>query len=275
MRLHLFAHTAILFAAAQILGLVVADQLHALVFPTIERVAAPALPLAYFLIAFFLATLFLLVLHTLHKGAVVYRILFCGAVFVGLLKLFELVFPLPLAIGITLIFLFGFFLVPVVWAHDIIVIAASAGIGPVIGLQFTPFSALALLVILSIYDLVAVFVTRHMVAMAHHLIKSQASFALMIAERWSGFRQPLSRVQPGSGYLILGGGDIIIPMFFTTTVYLEQPASAYAAIVGMILGCFANHVWLMERRTPLPALPFITLGGALGMVIGSLMTNGI
>ncbi len=270
MRFHLFAHTAVVFGVAQALGLVVADQLHALVFPTIERAAGSQSPY-YFLIAFFIATLFFLVLHALHKGAIVYRIFFCAAAFVGLLKVFELVFPLPLAIGITLVFLFGFFLVPVVWAHDVIVVVASAGIGSVIGLQFSILSALAVLAILSVYDLIAVFVTKHMVAMSHHLIKSQASFSLMIAERWRDFRLPLTAVQPGSGFLIVGGGDIIIPMFLTTALYLERPFLAYSAIAGMILGMFANHVWLMERRSALPALPFIALGAVLGVAGGFLL----
>lgn len=267
MRPHLFFHTALLFIAAQITSLVVTDQLRAVLFPSISQVSS-AQSLMYFLIIFFSVTLFLLVLFQLYRGGYIYRILFTAVCFIGLFKVFELVFPSSLALTVSLIFVLGLYLIPAVWTHNVIVIVASAGIGPVFGLQFSMSAAFILLAILSLYDVIAVFITRHMVGMAHEMIKNQASFALIIPEHWKDFRSPLSSVRPGSGFLIVGGGDVILPMFFTTSLYLYQPQLAYWAVGGMAGGLFFNHMWLMNHRRPLPALPFIALGAALGCALG-------
>lgn len=274
MRFHLFVHTALLFGIAQLVALVVADQLHALVFPTM-RSANDAQSLFYFLIVFFAITIFLMILFQLYRGKLMYRILFAAVAFIGLLKVFEIVFPLELSIAVAVIFLLGLFLVPTVWAHDIIVIIAAAGIGPVFGLQFSVGASLILLGVLSVYDLIAVLMTKHMVHFAHEMIKHQASFALLVPEHYADFRAPLSRVLPGSGFLILGGGDVILPMFLTTSLYLMQPALAYGAIGGMLFGMFVNHVWLIERRSALPALPCITLGALLGIASAFLILGGV
>lgn len=267
LRLHLFVHTALLFFAAQFTALMVTDQLKALVFPSITTVSDQQ-SLIYFLIVFFSVTLFILVLFQFYKGKFLYRLIFASIAFIGLLKVFELVFPFSLSIFVALVFLFGLFLVPNVWAHDLIVIVASAGIGPIFGLQFSVSAALLLLAILSVYDFIAVFVTRHMEPLAHAMIANQASFALLIPEHYADFRAKLTAVRPGSGFLIFGGGDVILPMFLNASLYLVYKPLAYWAIAGAILGIFLNHLWLIESRKPLPALPFITLGSVLLVAIG-------
>lgn len=270
MRFPLFIYTAILFFLAQSTALVVADQLRALVFPSPATVGSTA-PLIYFLIVFFATTLFFLILFQLYRGKFFYRLLFTLVAFVGLVKVFEIVFPLSLSLAVALIFIIGLYIVPLVWAHDIIVMVAAAGIGPVFGLQFSPMLAGTLLIILSLYDVVAVFITRHMLTLAHEMVRSQASFALLIPERFKDFKAPLSRVQPGSGFLILGGGDVVLPMLFTTSVFLINEHASYATIAGMVAGLFANHAWLMKHRRPLPALPFITLGAFGGLAVGMIL----
>ncbi|MEK7619113.1 MAG: presenilin family intramembrane aspartyl protease [Patescibacteria group bacterium] len=267
LRLHLFAHTALLFFAAQFTALVVTDQLKALVFPSITTVSDQQ-SLVYFLIVFFSVTLFLLILFQFYKGRFLYRLMFASIAFIGLLKVFELVFPFSLSILVAVTFLLGLFLVPNVWAHDLIVIIASAGIGPIFGLQFSVSAALILLVILSIYDFVAVFVTKHMVGLAHAMIANQASFALLIPEHYADFRAKLTDVRPGSGFLIFGGGDVILPMFLNASLYIMYKPLAYWSIGGALFGMFLNHLWLMETRRPLPALPFITLGSILAIAVG-------
>lgn len=267
MRLRLFFHTAFLFILAQSLGLVVADQLLAMAFPTAE--SAP-LTMVQFLILFFSVTVFMLILFQLYRGKVLYRVLFGAALFIGLLKIFELVFPTSLSLIVALFFIAGLALLPQIWVHDLIILLAAAGIGPVFGLQFQWHMALVMLAILSVYDFIAVFITRHMILLAHEMIRHQASFAFIIPEKFRDFKAYLSAVRPGGGFLILGGGDIILPMLLTASLYSLDPRSAYYCIGGMVAGLLCNHVLLMKSRHPLPALPFITLGATLGIAIALL-----
>lgn len=267
LRLHLFFHTALLFFASQALALVVTDQLRSLVFPTVTAMA-DGKAIVYFLFVFFAATLFMLILFQVYKGQFAYRLLFSLAAGVGMLKVFELVFPFSLALVMTGVFLLGLYLVPLVWAHDIIVVVAAAGIGSVFGIQFSIPSAIIVLLLLSVYDFIAVFFTRHMVTLAHEMIRHQASFALIVPERYADFRTALSQIRPGSGFLLLGGGDVVLPMLFSASVYVQDPLLAWWAVAGMLVGVFLNHMWLVERRHPLPALPFIACASILFFAIG-------
>ncbi len=269
LRPHLFFNTALLFFIAQTTALVVADQLQAIQFPVVS--AADFSPLFYFLASFFAATLFLLILFQVYRGSFLYRLLFILAAFFGLMKVFEIVFPVSLAMLASLVFISGLFIVPTVWAHDIIVIIAAAGIGPIFGLQFTVTKAALLLLILCVYDVAAVYWTKHMVTLAHEMVKHKASFALIIPEHYRQFKALLSQVVPGSGFLILGGGDVILPMFFTVPLFLAHPQSAYWAVTGELVGLYANHLWLMTHRKALPALPFIVLGAFVGAGLFQLM----
>ncbi len=266
-RFQLFTYTVVLFAAAQGLALFIAEQL-ANIRPLSTPAITDGMSVVYFLLFFFAVTLFFLVLFHIYKGNLLYRIIFIATVFAGLLKMFELVFPQLLAALVAAVFIVGLFLLPLVWMHDLIVLFAGAGIGAIFGLQFHWTFAAILLVILSLYDIIAVFVTRHMVTLAHELIKRSCTFALIIPEHIAQFRASLMAVGPGSGFLILGGGDIVLPMFLTASAYAARPLAGWSAIGGMCIGVFLNHLWLTWSRVPLPALPLISLGGILGTCIG-------
>lgn len=266
-RLQLFLYTVLLFAVAQGLALFVAEQLSAIRSITTTSLSE-GMSALYFLIFFFAVTLFFLVLFHVYKGNALYRIIFVITVFAGLLKIFELVFPTSLSAIVAVVFIIGLFLLPLVWVHDLIVLFAGAGIGAIFGLQFHWTFAMILLVILSFYDIIAVFITKHMVTLAHELIKRSCTFALIIPEHIIQFRASLMAIRPGSGFLILGGGDIVLPMFLTASAYAARPIAGWCAIAGMCAGVFLNHIWLTSSRVPLPALPLISLGGIAGTFIG-------
>lgn len=269
-RFQLLAYTLILFATAQGLALFVAEQLANISVPQ-TALRANGMPIILFLIFFFAVTLFFLVLFHIYRGNALYRLIFVVTVFAGLLKMFELVFPSALAAIVAGVFIVGLFLLPLVWIHDLIVLFAGAGIGAIFGLQFHWTFAMMLLGILSLYDIVAVFITKHMVVLAHELIKRSCTFALIIPEHILQFRANLMAIQPGSGFLILGGGDIVLPMFLTSSAYVARPFAGWCAIAGMCIGVTLNHVWLTHSRVPLPALPLISLGGILGTLAGLLL----
>lgn len=270
MKFRLFIFTAMLCAGASLLSLLVSLQL----FGGISRAnmvqAEGSYSLVVFLALFFSITLFFLLLIRLHRGQWLYRMIFSLALFFGLVNVFGIAFPLMFSVFVSGIFLLGFFLIPTVWIHDLIVLVAAAGIVPMFGVQFTEESAMLLLVILSVYDCIAVFVTKHMLALAHHMIASQASFAFFIPERFSDFSLPMSAVRPGTGFMVLGGGDIILPAILLVVVGRENILLALVGIIGLMVGLFVNHILLVVYRRPLPALPLLTLGSIIGISIGKI-----
>ncbi len=270
LRFHLFLHTALLFSISQGIALAIIDQLRNLALVE-SSISQSEIPFFQFLLFFFAATAFFLILLQLYKGVFLYRFIFFIIVFTGLLKVFELVFPFSLSIIVSGFFIGGLLLLPLVWVHNLIVVLAGAGIGAVFGLQFQWEYAYLLLGALSVYDGIAVLVTRHMISLAHELIKRQATFALFIPERWRDLRVNLSNIKPGSGFLILGGGDVVLPMIFLTSLYLQKPQYVLGVFIGMLGGLFLNHYILVRMQKPLPALPLITLGAFIGLVVNNFL----
>ncbi len=270
MHLKLFFHTIGLFVGGQLLALVVSQQLKSIAPLGELTTSRGVFDILSFLMLFFAATLFLVVLFQLHKGRLVYRSVFIVLTFLGLFKLFELVFPSSLSALVAGVFILALYIVPTVWAHNLIVLLASSGIGPLFGMQLRWDFAAAVLVVLSIYDVVAVYVTKHMVELSHAMIKHQASFALLVPERMRQFSTSLFEVKPGSGFLIFGGGDVIMPMIFLVSVFMASSTFAFWALGGMVLGILLNHLLLVHYRHPLPALPLIALGAFIGIAGGFL-----
>lgn len=267
MKLRLLFNTILLYVIAQGLAIVATDQLKDLPVPYISMSGEP-ISLMHFLLLFFAATVFLLILFEFARGKILFRLFFVSVLFVGLTKLFELVFPLSLSLIVSSMFIAAVFLLPIIWTHDMIVILASAGIGPLFGMQFSWELAAILLVILSLYDFIAVFITHHMVTLEHEMLRHQSSFALIVPEFGHDFKAHLASVLPGSGFLILGGGDVVLPMFLSTSAFVFDPILGVWVMAGTVFGVFLNHMLLMSLRHPLPALPFITLGAFIGLLFG-------
>lgn len=265
----LFLHTAGIYALAQFLALVVTRELKDMPLPFLP-IAGQGASLISFFIFFFAATIFIFLLLEYRRGRFLYRSLFAIVLFVGLSKVFELVFPQGLSMVIAIIFIIGLFLLPIIWVHDVVVVIAAAGIGPMFGLQFSWQSTAFILIVISIYDVIAVFMTRHMITLTEEMIRHQASFALIIPEKWQEFKYSLSAVHPGTGFLVVGGGDVVLPMLLTSSAYLIQPALAWWIAAGTLLGVFLNHGLLVAYRRPLPAMPFLTFGAFVGLTFGFL-----
>lgn len=272
MKFRLYLTTAALSGAAYLLSLYMTSELAGVV-----GVSSPAMidqgakPLLLFLALFASATAFLLLLFRVYRGQFLYRLMFSLVVFLGLLKLFETVFPLEFSAIVAAVFLAGFFIIPTVWTHNAIVILASAGIGPVFALSFSESAAWILLLFLSTYDIIAVFVTKHMITLAHALVRSRATFALFVPERLRDFWAHVSVVRPGAGFLIFGGGDLVIPMLYLSTVARENMGAAVLGAYGCLVGIFCNHLFLVVYRRPVPALPLISLGALIGVAMGKLL----
>lgn len=270
MKPSLYLTTAFLSGAAYVLSL----------YATSERsmlgISGPAMvagggdidELLLFLLFFAVATAFMVVLFRIYRGTGLYRVLFSLVTVLGLMKLFETVFPIEFSVTVALVFLLGLFVVPTVWTHDVIVILASAGIGSMFALNFSEYTAIALLLILSLYDGIAVIITKHMVALAHEMIRHQATFALFIPERLRGFSAAIGTIRPGAGFLIFGGGDLVLPMIYLSVIARESTALAGYGVGGALAGQLLNHMFLTTLHKPIPALPLIALGAIGGVALG-------
>jgi len=142
--------------------------------------------------------------------------------------------------------------------------------------QWGIFWAFILLLIISIYDIIAVKKTKHMVKLAKFQTESKLFAGLSIP--YSKIGKPKKNVKLKKGKVkiaILGGGDIAFPLIFAGTVmqklmitHLEWVGFLKTLIIPLCV-TFALLFLLTKGREDkfYPAMPFLSIGCFIGYLI--------
>jgi presenilin-like A22 family membrane protease len=184
--------------------------------------------------------------------------------------------PLPVAVAIAVVFGTFWYLVPLVWLHNLVLILAVSSVGAVFGRFITPWTAMAIILALAIYDFLAVRF-RFMLWMADRLSQINALPALIIPKDYSEWnfnlkkREKIIEVNPADReYSILGGGDIAFPCLLTASVYFAQglAPAAIIAVLGLLglVSVYAIQAVFLKGK-PMPALPPIAAFTLVGLLI--------
>ena len=143
------------------------------------------------------------------------------------------------------------------------------------------FAAFMLLILISIYDYIAVFRTRHMVKLAEFQSKSKVFAGLLIpyAEGKTSFRAGITsksetRVDK-SKVAVLGGGDIGFTLIFAGVVMKElmlKETVLTGFLKTLIIPVLASTALLFfllkaQKNKFYPAMPVLSLGCFLGYLV--------
>lgn len=175
--------------------------------------------------------------------------------------------PMDLALALAAVCLI--FLFHDVLTHDIGVILGIAGVSALLGLSITPTTAVFIMAVLGVYDIIAVYKTKHMVNLARGMIESGAVFGFLVPVHWGGFLNLREHAVPGEQFMILGSGDIGLPVVLVSSIV---PYSIHAALVVAAFstaGLFLTHLIFVNqnRRQPMAALPPIATLSIIGYVV--------
>jgi len=185
--------------------------------------------------------------------------------------------PLPLSVAIAVGFGTFWFLIPLVWLHNLVLILAVSSLGAVFGRFITPWTAMAIVLALAVYDFLAVRF-KFMLWMADRLSQVSALPALIIPKDYSEWNLNLKKhgekmieVNPAEReYSILGGGDIAFPCLLTASVYFAQglEPAAIIAVLGLVglVSVYAIQAVFLKGK-PMPALPPIAAFTLVGLLI--------
>lgn len=140
-------------------------------------------------------------------------------------------------------------------------ILATAGVGVIFGISLGVLPALVFLILLAIYDFLAVFITKHMVEMAKFVVEKDLAFTITA-------KSPSAVPGKKEDRIDLGTGDMIAPIMLEVSVLSWNPIAALFVFVGasVSLLLFLNLVW--KKKMVLPALPPIVAGMIVALVIG-------
>jgi len=267
----IFFWEAVMFSLCLGLGIITALKLGK--FLEIQKVSLSPVSFWQFLFYFLFATFFILAVcfflkFKKRKGAI-FKAIFVLAVFGGGLICLSLWMFDALALILLSILIFKWFKKPVVVLHNTIVILGLAGVGAILGLRMTPWLVVALLIILSVYDFIAVYKTKHMVKMAKQMLAEQAILGFVIPQKISDFKESLKEIKSGGKFLILGGGDVAFPLVLCVSLLPEGIINSLIVGVFAFIGLFVSFYFFISQKTrkPIPALPPIALFSIIGFLI--------
>ena len=137
-------------------------------------------------------------------------------------------------------------------------IMATAGVGVIFGISMGVLPVLLFLALLSIYDFLSVFITKHMVEMANYIISKDLAFTVTAKEVEPRTKE-VKRID-------LGTGDLIAPVMMEISILPYSPVAALFVMLGSVtaMALFLTLVW--KKKLVLPALPPIVLGMVAGLL---------
>lgn len=266
-----------LFSLTFVLGISTAYKMNIIIpnqTPVIE--ATPSSFFQFFIsVAFVLAIIFLIIkfVKSGFKKRILLKTIFLLAFFLGSFIFFKVWLGEPIALILLLFLVILRIKKPSIFTHDLLMIFGIAGVSSILGLGLTPELVAILLVIFSVYDVIAVYKTKHMVKMAKEMTEAGALPGLFLPSKTSELNTPLEKTSLGGKFLILGGGDIVFPLLFSISALqngiVQSVTVAFFALLGLL---FSFWIFFQQKeRQAIPALPPIALFSIIGYLFSLLI----
>lgn len=272
LRFNLFIKEALLFSATMAVGIFTAYKYS--LMP--DAVQLPEVSFSFWDGILFVAVILFFVFASKYKRVAKYsfRFFLVFIVFAGTQIIAGALVNPPQDLYIALFAALVFIFFRNVLMHNVGVILGIAGVASILGLAISTKTALFLLVILSFYDILAVYVTKHMVTMARNMIESGAPFGFIVPNEGVSFLRPRHEAQAriGEQFMVLGSGDVGLPLILAAS--LAGTYISGAIIVGLfsVIGLLATHLIFVNQkvRRPMAALPPIATMAIIGYLISVL-----
>lgn len=260
---HVFLYLLALFAITQILGFytgtfISEDAKHNAVIQNLQVVEEPGAPASvlYIFLYVLVGALLMYLLVKFYKGDLLFILIeFAVVSFASSIVFYSFIKPLLMQTEISIILAIvmglalGLLKAVLPGLRNLAAVIATAGAGAVFGFSLTFYAGLLFLVLLSVYDYIAVFKTRHMVEMAETLSRRKTSFLVSSTQQTS----------KGEIRFELGTGDMLLPIILEVSGYQISPAYAGIVFAASLFSLFVLFVLLTRRKAVLPALPIIAI----------------
>jgi len=250
----------VLFLVAQVLGLVITEHYSdkeklplGIERPQVEDKSTSFIPIILFLLIATVVGLFILK-YELRR---VWQVWFFLSVALALVISLSVFMSETLAIIAALVLAFLKISKRNAVVHNFTEVFIYGGLAAIFVPILNITSVVVLLILISIYDYIAVMKTKHMIKLAKFESHNVAFAGLMIPHK--------------NGVAILGGGDVGIPLLFTAVVMngLGIGLLSWKALIIPLFTAFALALLFLkgDSKKFYPAMPFISLGCFLGFLL--------
>ncbi|MBW3002095.1 hypothetical protein KY338_02965 [Candidatus Woesearchaeota archaeon] len=274
-----------LFLAAQIIGLVITSkyvnveataatgELSWKPLPSIAGVGierpdiAPEKSFLYILGAIIIGTL--LILALIKWGRInLWKLWFFVAVVLCLHVAFSAFISANISIILALVLGIWKVYKPNIYIHNFTELFIYSGLAVIFVPVMNLFAAFALMILLSFYDMYAVWKSKHMISMAKFQTKSGVFAGVLMPYKLKAQKKIKGRKKAGKiRTAILGGGDIGFPLIFTGVVF--KSVGFYNALIIPFFAAAALLLLLFMGKKDrfYPAMPFISAGCFVGYLV--------
>ena len=185
----------------------------------------------------------------------------------GLLQLVQPYSVLPVVLTIILTLLL--YKYPEWYVLDATGVIIAGGATAIFGVSLGIVPVLLLMIMLAVYDAIAVYKTKHMVSLAESIVDLRVPILFVLPRK-----RKFSLLKNGDmdEAFYMGLGDAIIPSILVVSAFVTYPSAAPAlgTVIGILVG-YTALTRLAGRGTPHAGLPFLNSGAIIGFVIGVLL----
>lgn len=264
----LFLQEIALFSVAQFLGVFLAQKIGKVLAEA--QFATKQITVLDFALYFLIGTALIFVFSNRSKiSGLIMNLFFIFTLFLGANFFLSLFINPSAALYFTTALIITRFIFPSIFLHNLLFLLAITSFSGFLSLQFSQTTIIILLAALAVYDIISVYVTKHMVKMAEAMIEKHLIFGFIIPEKIKYNFWTTEKARPGSGVIFLGGGDVGLPLFLVANVASSSLAQGIVVAIFAILGMTLSY-WLFvsqKFKKPMPALPPISMMTILGYLL--------
>lgn len=215
----------------------------------------------------------------------VLRIWFLFAVFFTLTIAFGAFIPVYFALFLALLLALWKIFKPNFWVQNLTELFIYGGLAAIFVPLLTLLSAILLLVFISGYDAYAVWKSKHMIKLAQSQAKAKLFAGLLIpyqrgklkgkkeitektkAVSFQGKETKMKCSERKVRTAVLGGGDLGFPLIFAGVILVKIGLWASLVIPFFAALGLAFLLWYANEKKYYPAMPFISTGCFLGLIV--------
>ncbi len=173
---------------------------------------------------------------------------------------------------------------------DTVGILVAAGAATIFGISLGLIPVLVLLVVLAVYDAIAVYKTKHMLALADSVMELRLPVLLVIPKtKGYRFRKEVARFKDAADpdkaeaqgerdALFMGLGDLVFPtVLVVSAMVFVEPGVGLGPAIGAGIGTLVGYALLMTtvlKGRPQAGLPLLNGGAILGFFVGLFVATG-
>ncbi len=171
--------------------------------------------------------------------------------------------------ALILAFIFAFIKIfrPNIIVHNLTELLIYGGLAAIFAPLLNFYAALVLLILISLYDMFAVWQSKHMVKLANFQTDSKIFAGFFVPYKMVSMKQLKKKAKGATEEVknaVLGGGDIGFPLIFAAVLIKD-----FGLLKTMIVPVFAALALLLlllksKKNRFYPAMPFITAGCLVG-----------